>query len=165
MLPLVELAARRAWVPGKMDGARSQLADPWERAATDDGAGWSRAELEALLTAAFGLVLARQWSAPPPEFAPGGGAALARALGDVPALRWGFADGAPEGAALLPPLAGLLEMEPAGASEGEAVAAPEGNVVVGVPPRPAAGSLGEGVCVRCVAARRIEAGESLVARR
>ena len=154
VMPQVELAARRAWVPGKMDGARSQLSDPWERAATDDGAGYSRVELEEVLTAAFGLVLARQWTAPPPEFAPaGGGAALAR--GDVPA-RWGFGDGAPEGPALLPPLAGLLEPE----AEGEG----EGNVVVGVPPRPAVGSLGEGVCVRCVAARRIERGERLVRR-
>ena len=154
VMPQVELAARRAWVPGKMDGARSQLSDPWERAATDDGAGFSRVELEEVLTAAFGLVLARQWTAPPPEFAPaGGGAALAR--GDVPA-RWGFGDGAPEGPALLPPLAGLLEPE----AEGEG----EGNVVVGVPPRPTVGSLGEGVCVRCVAARRIERGERLVRR-
>ena len=46
VMPQVELAARRAWVPGKMDGARSQLSDPWERAATDDGAGYSRVELE-----------------------------------------------------------------------------------------------------------------------
>ena len=112
VMPQVELAARRAWVPGKMDGASSQLSDPWERAATDDGAGYSRVELEEVLTAAFGLVLARQWTAPPPEFAPaGGGAALAR--GDVPA-RWGFGDGAPEGPALLPPLAGLLEPEAEG---------------------------------------------------
>ena len=164
VMPQVELAARRAWVPGKMDGARSQLSDPWERAATDDGAGYSRVELEEVLTAAFGLVLARQWTAPPPEFAPaGGGAALAR--GDVPA-RWGFGDGAPEGPALLPPLAGLLEPEAAGAAEGEAAAEGEGegNVVLGVPPRPAVGSLGEGVCVRCVAARRIERGERLVRR-
>ena len=65
VMPQVELAARRAWVPGKMDGARSQLSDPWERAATDDGAGYSRVELEEVLTAAFGLVLARQWTAPP----------------------------------------------------------------------------------------------------
>ena len=154
VMPQVELAARRAWVPGKMDRARSQLSDPWERAATDDGAGYSRVELEEVLTAAFGLVLARQWTAPPPEFAPaGGGAALAR--GDVPA-RWGFGDGAPEGPALLPPLAGLLEPEAEGGGEG--------NVVVGVPPRPTVGSLGEGVCVRCVAARRIESGERLVRR-
>lgn len=166
VMPLVELAARRAWVPGKMDGASSQLSDPWERAATDDGAGWSRAELDEVLTAAFGLVLARQWTAPPPEFAPaGGGAALALASGDVPA-RWGFGDGSPEGPALLPPLAGLLEPEAAGAAEGEAAAegGGGGNVVLGVPPRPAVGSLGEGVCVRCVAARRIERGERLVRR-
>ena len=58
--------------------------------------------------------------------------------------------------ALQPPLAGLLEPE----AEGEG----KGNVVVGVPPRPAVGSLGEGVCVRCVAARRIESGERLVRR-
>ena len=56
---------------------------------------------------------------PPPEFAPGGGAALAPTAGDEPA-RWGFADGAPEGPALLPPLAGLLELEAAGAAEGAA---------------------------------------------
>ena len=152
-----------AWVPGKMDGARSQLSDPWERAATDDGAGWSRAELDEILTAAFALVLARQWTAPPPEFAPGGGAAVALAAGDEPA-RWGFADGAPEGPALLPLLAGLLEPDATSAAEGEAAVEGEGNVVVGVPPRPAVGSLGEGVCVRCVAARRIEKGERLVAR-
>ena len=36
--------------------------------------------------------------------------------------------------------------------------------MLGVPPRPAVGSLGEGVCVRCVAARRIERGERLVRR-
>ena len=163
VMPLIELAARRAWVPGKMDGARSQLSDPWERAATDDGAGWSRAELDEILTAAFALVLARQWTAPPPEFAPGGGAALALAAGDEPA-RWGFAGGAPEGPALLPLLAGLLEPDATSAAEGEAAVEGEGNVVVGVPPRPAVGSLGEGVCVRCVAARRIEKGERLVAR-
>ena len=119
-------------------------------------------------------MLAHQWSAPPPAFAPGGGAALALALagGDDAPARWGFADGAPEGPALLPPLAGLLALEAAGAAEGEAEGAAEGeavegqgNVVVGVPPRPAVGSLGEGVCVRCVAARRIEKGERLVARR
>ena len=50
-------------------------------------------------------------------------------------------------------------------AESEAAAEGQGNVVVGVPPRPAVGSLGEGVCVRCVASRRIEKGERLVARR
>ena len=76
-------------------------------------------------------------------------------LSEEPAQRWGFGDGAPQGPALLPPLEGLLDAQ--GCDGGG------GNVVVGVPPLPAAGNLGEGVSVRCVATRRIELGERLVA--
>ena len=51
-------------------------------------------------------------------------------------------------------LEGLLDAQQSGGP---------GNVRVGVPPKPAAGNRGEGVSVRCVAARRIEEGERLVA--
>lgn len=155
VMPLVELAARRAWVPGAAPSPPAAfLSDAWVRMATDDRAGWSRTELEQVLTASFGLVLSRQWVTPPQHLVAGGCGVV---LSDEPAQRWGFGEGAPQGPALLPPLEGLLDAQSGGGGGGG------GNVVVGVPPLPTAGNLGEGVSVRCVATRRIEPGERLVA--
>ena len=103
------------------------------------------------LSAAFALVLARQWSEPPPEISDDG--TLPPLAADAPpAPRWGYAEGSPEGPALLPPIVGVLLPGGGGSS---------GNAALGVPARPALGSRGEGVCLRCVATRRIEPGETV----
>ena len=148
VFPLIELAARRAWVPGAAPAA-PMFSDAWVRAAvTDDSAGWSRGELEGVLTKAFARVLSQQWAEPPPYFAHGTG----HELRTEPAPQWGYGDDAPRGPALLPPFEGLFS------GGGGSV----GNCAVGVPPAPAASNLGQGVCVRCVAVRPLERGEVLV---
>jgi len=155
VIPIIELAARRAWVPGAAPSA-PMFSDEWVRAAvSDDSAGWSRRDLEGVLTTSFARVLACQRSSPPPYFALGSGGSE---LSDEIPERWGYSDDAPEGAALLPPLEGLF-VPVSELAEDESA---DANVAIGVPPKPAAGSLGEGVCVRCVATRPIESGETLL---
>ena len=83
-------------------------------------------------------MLSRRWESPPPFFGDG-----------APAPRWGWeAQFAPEGPALLPTIDGVL-LGGGGA----------GNAACGVPPAPAAGSLGAGVCIQARATRPIAEGE------
>ena len=156
--PIVELAARRAWVPGAAP-APPMFSDAWVRAATtDDSEGWTTAELSETLTQAFGLVLAHQWPEPPPFFSDGGGPELTSEA----APRWGYADASPVGPALLPPLDGLFVARSDEGADDSSKEKDAGNTAVGVPQAPEAGSLGDGVCVRCVATRAVEAGETLL---
>ena len=146
VLPQVELAARRAWVPG---AAQANVASRKQT--------WSRDELTGVLGDAFARVLAHQWPTPPPTLPSLAVAAEPNAvasLEDEPAQRWGYSDDAPEGPALLPPLQGLL-------CRGDDHA-DRGNIILGVPPQPRAGSRASDVSVRCIATRRIERGDLLI---
>jgi len=154
VLPLVELAARRVWTPGRAlpPLPRSLSLDAWlVPQKTDDRTGWGKQEIRDVLVAAFELVLARQWPAPPPIL----GSEEVRA-DRTPAPRWGFSADAPAGAALLPPLRVLLPGGTGGLAGTSRI-----NAVLGVPPEPALGNFDEGVSVKCVATRRIERGESI----
>ena len=135
VLPMVELAARRAT----------------DFATNGQEEGWSRADVMLVLEKAFALVVRRQVASPPPP--------LGGDEGEPPFERWGFEDSAPEGPALLPPLAGVLLLD-ANKEEGDAQKV-QGNAAIGLPPRPRFGSLGAGVGLRCVATRRIDAGTRL----
>ena len=155
--PIVELAARRAWIPGARPPQPLPFSDAWQRASSaTGGAAWSRTELYEVLSAAFARVLSHQWAAPPAHFAASSGWTLGE-----PAERWGYGASSPDGPALLP----LLEVlaPPAGRARGARGSLAQSNVALGVPPKPEQGNAGEGVCVRCVATRRVEPGERLLA--
>ena len=108
IMPLLELAARRAWVPGSAP-APPMLSDEWVRqAASDDSVGCSRVQLEQLLRESFALVLARQWTMPPPYLPLARESGGVRDAATIRPSRWGYREGAPAGPALLPPLEGLL---------------------------------------------------------
>lgn len=146
VMPLLDLAARRAWVPG-VPPAPPTFSDEWVRAAaTDDYAGWTREELGSVLAASFARTLSHAWPTPPPQFERG------YELGAEPAQRWGYAADSPTGPALLPPLQGLFSD----------IGISGSNAAVGVPAAPSAGSLGEGLSVRCIATRPIGIGEQVV---
>ena len=159
VLPSIELAARRAWTPGLAPppSSPSWFADGWiGDAAERQLEGWSNAEVRAALTTSFSLVLSRQWPTPPPFFASASADCIETEI--EPATRWGYGGTAPQGPALLPPLPGVLVPSTL-LSDADGA-----NAVLGVPPEPTAGSLGEGVCLRCVATRRIDKGETLLVR-
>ena len=70
-----------------------------------------------------------------------------------PSARWGWVESAPTGPALLPLVDALT-----GAAPSE-----EANAVLGCPRRPEVGVRDAGVCLKCVAARDLAAGERVVA--
>ncbi len=155
--PIVELASRRSWSglrPGAAPGVAfdgtpppSFGSDEWFRAGeVDDAEGLSGTQLRQLIADAFGLVLGRQCVEPPLED------------GDAEAAqRWGWADAAPSGPALLPPIAGVFCAEPRAAGAARA----EPNAALRVPRRPAVGNRDEDVAVRCVATRALREGEGV----
>ncbi|KAL3908851.1 MAG: hypothetical protein SGPRY_009637 [Prymnesium sp.] len=105
LLPILELAARRAWIPGEGDEWRQQMdalfGDEWkEKKLVDSSRGWSRADLEGVLWEAFAIVLDAQVLQPPNFFS------QADCLTDETSTRWGWREDAPSGVALLPPLDG-----------------------------------------------------------
>ena len=168
VLPSIELAARRAWTPGVAPPPSSPAwfaaDDGWigDAASERQLEGWSNTEVRAVLATSFSLVLSRQWTAPPPSFTSASADCIETEL--EPAARWGYGGSAPAGPALLPPLPGVLVPSTLVGSDAEDGREDGANVVLGVPPKPTVGSLAEGVCVRCVATRRIEQGETLLVR-
>jgi len=165
-LPIVERVARRAWTqknifkksqPGTPDDPNPKVfSAAWIQAAiTDDGEGFSGAELTGFLRQGFAMAMARRWPQPPGYFE------CDVQPCDVQPERWGWADSAPEGPALLPPFSGVLANTLTVPSEAEDVSAMK-NAIVGVPPPPSSGNLGEGVCLRCVASRDIAVGETIL---
>ena len=160
VLPLCELAARRAWSSRQVWG-EDAAGGVGGSATVDDVAQWSRDELVQLIEESFAIVLSRQWPEPPPCFAEDGISlvdhpASSGAADQLPRA-WGFGASAPSGPALLPPIQGcLLHASEDDYDDGEA------NAVVGVPPRPILGNKGEGICLRCVATRSIQIGEAIV---
>ena len=152
-LPIIERVARRAWTQkASYLAAKPPVAsstDEWMIAAmTDDNEGYSRGELISILRTSFSIVLARQWSEPPPYL---------DGRSEQPE-RWGWAADAPSGPALLPPVAGVLVAVPQPRAADDSMT----NALLGVPPPPENGNLGEGVCLRCVARRDIKAGETVL---
>ena len=160
LLPSLDLVARRSWsavdnpvAPRKQPGAAAEpepepaaFSAAWVRARQfDDAEGWSRYELRELLAGGLARVLAYQ-RFPPALIADG-------AAAGEPSARWGWVESAPTGPALLPLVDALT-----GAAPSE-----EANAVLGCPSRPEVGVRDAGVCLKCVAARDLAAGERVVA--
>jgi hypothetical protein len=133
VLPICELAARRAWSSNQLWSEGNEVIQ------------WSRDGLLEVLETSFTIVLSRQWPEPPPYLGKGAEAASAPSA-------WGFGTGSPTGPAVLPPIRNVFH-----AHKDEMLQ--ERNAAIGLPPPPKMGNLGEGVSARCVALQRIDQGE------
>lgn len=156
LVPLLDVAARRYWTADAADEPEDSVPEEeWTRKALlDDGAprSWSRSDLENVAMDSMGLVL-EQAKYPPPFLLDGTVGSLVPApfvdTKTDPPETWPTG----EGLAFVPLVDGLFQTT--GESKGEL------NAVLGSPPRTRHG--GEDDCLWCVASRKINAGEQVIA--
>lgn len=155
LVPLLDVAARRYWTADAADEPdTSVLEEEWTRKALlDDGAprSWSRSELEAVATDSMGVVLQRTRSPPPLLLDGVVGSLIPSPFVDTknePPETWPTG----EGLAFVPLIDDLWP---------ETNLSDDPNAVIGSPPPNRHG--GEDDCLWCIATRKINVGERVIA--
>lgn len=154
LVPLLDLAARRAWSGPSLDAAAAAAVgadDATWRALLGDGdaEAWPRARLEQLALEAFALVLDEQRTPPPYLLQTTEGGFSGPANEAEAPVHWALE----ERHALLPLVDRVLAYDDKDDCEH--------NCVLGSPPPPTVGNLGVGECLWCVALTRLEPGDTL----